>query len=68
MTMTRRDFEYFAASIRHHLADHPDAKGAIVSLALDLADRSAASNQRFDRKRFLAACGVLPNQPATKGV
>jgi hypothetical protein len=42
-----------------------DAAGALVCLALSLADRFAADNPRFDRGRFYAACGLGPADAPT---
>lgn len=49
--MTRRDYIKVAAIIK--------ARGADVDLANDFADLFEEDNERFDRERFLAACGVL---------
>lgn len=71
--MTRKDFELIARAVRHARptvspADHRSgSRGwAVVSaghmtanhVALFLADELAATNPRFDRERFLKACGV----------
>ena len=67
--MTRKDFEALAEAIR-------DCQNALVvsvpaesrpvvlqttrSMALDIAKVCAGQNARFDRSRFLAACGMGP--------
>ena len=72
--MTRKDYELIAAAIRYHLArvgglddaygieqcDTIDdgAMAEIADLAVSLADSLATTNPRFDRNRFLKACGV----------
>lgn len=49
--MTRKDYIKIAAIIK--------ARGADVDLANDFADLLEDDNERFDRERFLTACGVL---------
>lgn len=49
--MTKRHFEAIAAILR----DYPPAK--VMSIGLRLADYFASENPRFDRERFLTACG-----------
>lgn len=65
--MTRKDYIRIAAAVReagyHKLrADAPDDGHAmrygINAVASELAHALAADNARFDRSRFLAACGV----------
>jgi hypothetical protein len=55
MTMQRRHFEMIAETLRRHTPQYP---AAVAALARDFADTLARTNQRFDRARFLAACGV----------
>lgn len=52
--MTRRDFEFIAATIRN-LMLHDDE---IEHVARAFADRLAGENPRFDRARFIAACSI----------
>lgn len=70
--MTRKDYERFARMIRDRVAiirkmDDPQsewARGAFDSLALlarDFADDAERDNPRFDRKRFMSACGLTEN-------
>jgi len=55
--MTRKHFELIAAAI----AAQVPAVGhsAALLIAASLADDFAFENPRFDRQRFLKACGVL---------
>jgi hypothetical protein len=57
--MTRKDFELIARSIfvdRDTLTS--DEKKTADIIASGLADQFQAMNPRFDRGRFLDACGV----------
>jgi hypothetical protein len=58
--MTRKDYELIAAVFKaqrtEYILEHH--KYAVESAVLDMADALAAENPRFDRERFLAACGV----------
>ena len=59
--MTRRDYLAMAAAINEDRARF-DEDGAcrfgVESAAKALAEVLAANNPRFDRERFLAACGI----------
>ena len=64
--MTRRDFELIALVIANTVGAHRtynDADrraygiGACRDVAADFAFRLASVNPRFDRARFMAACG-----------
>lgn len=52
--MTRRDFEHIAATVAavESAADR-------ARMAREWADRLAPTNPRFDRARFLRACGAV---------
>jgi hypothetical protein len=52
--MSRRHFELIASTIR--ALDMPANRREHV--ARDFADALAATNDRFDRDRFIKACGV----------
>lgn len=63
--MTRQDFEVIAQSIKRTVdvakansaADQSRIEG--VKMAVNaVSDACAASNPRFDRARFLTACGI----------
>lgn len=64
--MTRKHYEAVAAVIRDEVdsvSDLPTVQAVIVRISLlnvadGLADVFAADNPRFDRERFLAACGL----------
>lgn len=67
--MTRRDFELIAATIRDSRSAAPEGsehadtwfagfRAAHTELAHDFADELVATNPRFDRERFLRACGA----------
>ena len=61
--MTRKDFEAIAAAVKE-VVDRPLAQENLemrvmaTAIAGKLADVCAGSNGRFDRGRFLRACGV----------
>lgn len=57
--MTRKDYELIAKSIRvdRETLDKVGQKAADV-ITLGLADQLLSMNHRFDRLRFLEACGV----------
>jgi hypothetical protein len=57
--MTRKDYELIARSIRvdrEMLGDM--GKAGADTIAAGLAEQFATMNPRFDRGRFLDACGV----------
>ena len=66
--MTRKDFELIAAAFRKSLQSdfHGDPKGrdslngilGVEFTARLVADALMSTNPRFDRDRFLKACGV----------
>lgn len=59
--MTRKHFTAVADRIRRNrraFADDATALLALTCLAQDLAHEFAEANPRFDRQRFLTACGV----------
>lgn len=58
--MTKKHFEAVASAIRAEYEDTygEPAEEAIRSIARKLADVFASENPRFDRARFLAACGI----------
>jgi hypothetical protein len=51
--MTRKDFELIAEVIATSWAGSGELKNA---LAVNMADALQATNPRFDRARFIAAC------------
>lgn len=59
--MSRKHFEVIAEAIKNSassLRDTPEHTDAIGCVARSLAAVFADENPRFDRARFLAACGV----------
>ena len=59
--MTRKDFEVIAEVIHSLAADFANGGEDTVSLSLvagELASALSRTNERFDRVRFLKACGV----------
>ena len=60
--MTRKDYVMVADSIKASRENWegftPEAQEAIDGLARSLASKLAQDNARFDRARFLEACGV----------
>ncbi|WP_109798667.1 hypothetical protein [Novosphingobium meiothermophilum] len=59
--MTRKDYELIAAAVseaRADMADHPGRLAGAAQTARRLASALRTTNPRFDRDRFLAACGV----------
>ena len=56
--MTRKDYQLIA-NVFNDLAQVIELKGTVAeNLIKMLADDLQADNPRFDRARFLAACGV----------
>lgn len=58
--MTKKDYAAIAAIIR---AAHEKEAGwrpstSLLNIARDLADHCANDNERFDRARFMLACGL----------
>lgn len=63
--MTRRDFQLLAATVQKVRAGYapnwdPNLFRALDDTSRALADSLARTNPRFDRRRFLEACGVSP--------
>jgi len=58
--MTRKDYVAIAAAINQAVPLYPSPAGAnaLRCVSLEIADKMANDNPRFDRARFLKACGV----------
>ena len=59
--MTKKDYELIAGVMARLSADFNNGGEDTVSLSLvaqELADVLSTTNPRFDRARFLSACGV----------
>jgi len=63
--MTRKDYELIAEVFSDHNRRYGRRTAAVADeLAEDMADALKEDNPRFDRERFLKACGLdsLPEQ------
>jgi len=62
--MTRKDFEAIAATLLQTKPLHAEGKNGIAlqwrTTVSAFADMCSGQNPRFDRARFLKACGVTP--------
>ena len=59
--MTRKDYVLISDTLANLMGDFNNCGDDSVSLSLvaeELADALQADNARFDRARFLTACGV----------
>jgi len=56
--MTRRDFELIAGVVRFVAELKTTDKGTLYLLAYAFATELAKNNSRFERQRFMDACGV----------
>jgi hypothetical protein len=59
--VTRKDYVLIADTLANLMSDFNNCGDDSVSLSLvaeELADTLAKDNPRFDRDRFLTACGV----------
>jgi hypothetical protein len=64
--MTRKDYELIARAFRDAAEDHERAGRyaeaiGVLDAATVLSRRLCATNPRFDRGRFLTACGLENN-------
>lgn len=55
--MSRKHYQMIAQVLNTARCDWADGQ-TIDTLAEDFADELVATNERFDRERFLKACGV----------
>jgi hypothetical protein len=55
--MTRKDYVMISTILRLSRAPHNDT-ATLEELAYSFAENLAVDNPRFDRARFLVACGV----------
>jgi hypothetical protein len=55
--MTKKHYEAIAAAFHAYISTNTGTNIA-KPIAKDLADYFAAENPKFDRERFLAACGI----------
>ena len=61
--MTRKDYVLIAEVIKTQIElslkfDEDDSRYGAENIAYDLASKLSQDNPRFDRDRFLVACGV----------
>ncbi len=56
--LARRHFEVIAEAFRTFRPDDGASRLVTMALARHMADRLAETNPRFDRIRFLIACGI----------
>jgi hypothetical protein len=56
--MSRKDYERIASVLAGVRQTNPDARVQLNVVSMTLADVFADDNPRFDRTRFLLACGV----------
>ena len=57
--MTRRDFELIAGVIRYVAELKTTDKDTLYLIAYGFATELGKNNSRFDKPRFMEACGVL---------
>lgn len=62
--MTRKDYEMIAKALKTQIEisrtySEQDGEFAVVNIAFDLIEDLAKDNPRFDKDRFLKACGVI---------
>lgn len=55
--MTKKDFVAIAAAIDHAGSFSSEAADTARTIAEMIADHAIQQNPRFDRRRFLKACG-----------
>lgn len=58
MALTKKDYELIATAIARARGD----EGTKLRVAEELADKLKEENSRFERGRFLRACGVVPDR------
>jgi hypothetical protein len=56
--MTRKDYELITDVLEELFMGHPDWQRSGSQVAHKFADRLAQTNPKFDKQRFLKACGV----------
>lgn len=57
LNMTKKHYEAIAAIVREHTTKHADWY-ALVQATKQMADYFTTENPKFDRARFLQACGI----------
>lgn len=56
--MTKKDFELIANAINELFLGHKNWSRSLEQVANKLAEKLAETNPRFNREKFLIACGV----------
>lgn len=56
--MTRKHYIALAQAIHSAVERHPEAKACAYDMAQAIATALAGDNPRFNRSKFLKACGV----------
>jgi hypothetical protein len=56
--MTRKDYVLIAETVRRMFLETDNVEYIQRQLAEDFAEKLQMTNDRFDRQRFLTACGV----------
>lgn len=69
MSTSRKDYEAMASALSRQIKEaetNGDTKllSALVTLAIDSATYFGDDNPRFDRRRYLKACGVSDSEGA----
>lgn len=61
--MTKKHYEAIAFRLKYRISDEKLTRENMLSLiAESLADYFQTDNAKFDRARFLQACGIKPNK------
>lgn len=57
--MTKKDYELIAKAIGHGINGNTiEPTGDVMAICTSIADALANNNSKFDKERFLLACGV----------
>lgn len=56
--MTKKDYELLAKAVKRQFDFFGENESVMTRFAVYLATDLENTNERFDRKRFLRACGV----------
>ena len=63
--MTKKDYELIASALNNTYLGHKEWVRTLEQIAGTLADTLAEHNPKFNRNKFLTACGIQP-LPAEK--
>jgi hypothetical protein len=57
--MTKKDYELIAETIAHHRKQYGGRTDSVITVIIEvLAEAFAEQNERFDRVKFIKACGL----------